>query len=62
MVLGRITDLTVIRGGVTEEGCAMLVNQEASRVVYKNNYSFGVKIFNIYMVRFRNPVFLTKSY
>ncbi|RAQ71831.1 beta-galactosidase [Aspergillus flavus] len=36
-------------GGVTEEGCAMLVNQEASRVVYKNNYSFGVKIFNIYM-------------
>ncbi|KAE8380239.1 glycoside hydrolase superfamily [Aspergillus bertholletiae] len=36
-------------GGVTEEGCAMLVNHEASRVVYKNNYSFGVKIFNIYM-------------
>ncbi|PIG88964.1 beta-galactosidase [Aspergillus arachidicola] len=36
-------------GGVTEEGCAMLVNHEASRVVYKNSYSFGVKIFNIYM-------------
>jgi hypothetical protein len=30
--------------------CGQLVNEEAARVVYKNNYSFGVKIFNIYMV------------
>ncbi|KKY15881.1 putative beta-galactosidase e [Phaeomoniella chlamydospora] len=36
-------------GGVTEEGCAILVNNEAVRVVYKNNYSFGVKVFNVYM-------------
>ncbi|GFG08426.1 probable beta-galactosidase E [Aspergillus lentulus] len=36
-------------GGVTEDGCAILVNNEAVRVVYKNNYGFGVKVFNIYM-------------
>ncbi|KAJ5612956.1 hypothetical protein N7510_006150 [Penicillium lagena] len=36
-------------GGVAEEMCAELINEEAIRVVYKNNYSFGVKIFNIYM-------------
>lgn len=30
--------------------CAALVNMEAARVVYKNNYSFGAKLFNIYMV------------
>jgi hypothetical protein len=43
--------LTEHRGGVAEEMCADLVNAEAARVVYKNNYSFGVKLFNIYMVR-----------
>ncbi|KAJ5706029.1 hypothetical protein N7536_001718 [Penicillium majusculum] len=36
-------------GGVVQEMCGQLVNEEAARVVYKNNYSFGVKIFNIYM-------------
>ncbi|KAJ5951939.1 uncharacterized protein N7479_010352 [Penicillium vulpinum] len=36
-------------GGVTQDMCGQLVNEEAVRVVYKNNYSFGVKIFNIYM-------------
>ncbi|KAJ5177637.1 uncharacterized protein N7500_000336 [Penicillium coprophilum] len=36
-------------GGVLQEMCNELVNEEAVRVVYKNNYSFGVKIFNIYM-------------
>ncbi|PCG90900.1 Glycoside hydrolase, family 35 [Penicillium occitanis (nom. inval.)] len=36
-------------GGVVEEMCAALVNMEAARVVYKNNYSFGAKLFNIYM-------------
>ncbi|KAH8817367.1 glycoside hydrolase superfamily [Xylogone sp. PMI_703] len=36
-------------GGVTEDQCAILVNEEAERVVYKNNYAFGVTIFNIYM-------------
>lgn len=34
-----------------EDKCAALVNEEALRVLYKNNYGFGVKIFNIYMVR-----------
>lgn len=43
--------LTRHRGGVAEEKCGELVNAEAARVVYKNNYSFGVKLFNIYMVR-----------
>ncbi|KAH1899942.1 hypothetical protein KXW02_008286 [Aspergillus fumigatus] len=36
-------------GGVTEDGCAILVNNEAVRVVYKKNYGFGVRVFNIYM-------------
>lgn len=42
---------TVHRGGVVEEKCGELVNAEAARVAHKNKYSFGVKIFNIYMVR-----------
>lgn len=42
---------TIHRGGVIQDKCGELVNAEAARVVYKNNYSFGVKIFNIYMVR-----------
>ncbi|KAJ5082234.1 hypothetical protein N7532_011277 [Penicillium argentinense] len=42
-------DLLRNREGVVEEKCAELVNEEAVRVVYKNNYGFGVKIFNIYM-------------
>lgn len=40
----------ITRGGVTEDGCAILVNNEAVRVVYKKNYGFGVRVFNIYMV------------
>ncbi|GLI78126.1 hypothetical protein PoHVEF18_006428 [Penicillium ochrochloron] len=36
-------------GGVVQDKCGELVNAEAARVVYKNNHSFGVKIFNIYM-------------
>jgi hypothetical protein len=39
------------RGGVNQELCGVLVNEEAERVVYKNNYSFGAKLLNIYMVR-----------
>jgi hypothetical protein len=35
---------------VGEDQCAVLVNNDAVRVQYKNNYSFGVKIFNSYMV------------
>ena len=35
--------------GVNQDMCNALVNEEAARVVYKNNYSFGVKLFNIYM-------------
>jgi hypothetical protein len=50
-LIKAITDI-ITRGGVTEDGCAILVNNEAVRVVYKNNYGFGVKIFNIYMVRY----------
>jgi hypothetical protein len=38
-------------GTVNQEGCNALVNQESVRVLWKNNYSFGIKIFNIYMVR-----------
>ncbi|KAF2199152.1 hypothetical protein GQ43DRAFT_433640 [Delitschia confertaspora ATCC 74209] len=36
-------------GGGSPDQCAALVNEQAVRVVYKNNYSFGVKLFNIYM-------------
>ncbi|CRG86364.1 hypothetical protein PISL3812_03370 [Talaromyces islandicus] len=36
-------------GGVNQEECAILVNEEAERVVYKNNYAFHAAIFNIYM-------------
>ena len=34
--------------GFTE--CTTLLNQEFERVFYKNDYSFGVTLFNIYMV------------
>ncbi|RDW74825.1 beta-galactosidase-1 [Coleophoma cylindrospora] len=37
-------------GGVGEDQCAILVNNDAIRVQYKNNYSFGVTIFNSYMI------------
>ncbi|KAJ5242615.1 uncharacterized protein N7469_000942 [Penicillium citrinum] len=43
---GRVADA---REGITEEKCAELVNEKATRIVYKNNYGFGVKLFNIYM-------------
>ncbi|KUI73723.1 putative beta-galactosidase E [Cytospora mali] len=36
-------------GSVGQDMCAALVGPEALRVFYKNNYSFGVKIMNIYM-------------
>ena len=36
-------------GGVSQDMCGALVGPETVRVVYKNNYSFGVKLFNIYM-------------
>ncbi|QKX57235.1 uncharacterized protein TRUGW13939_04343 [Talaromyces rugulosus] len=37
-------------GGVNQDKCAILVNEEAERVVYKNNYAFHAAIFNIYMI------------
>ncbi|KUJ19279.1 putative beta-galactosidase E [Mollisia scopiformis] len=37
-------------GGVGEDMCAILVNNEGVRVLFKNNYSFGVTIFNTYMI------------
>lgn len=37
-------------GGVGEDRCAILVNNEGVRVIFKNNYSFGVTIFNTYMI------------
>ncbi|CZR61388.1 probable beta-galactosidase [Phialocephala subalpina] len=37
-------------GGVGEDMCAILVNNEGIRVLFKNNYSFGVTIFNTYMI------------
>ncbi|KAJ6184831.1 hypothetical protein N7519_006132 [Penicillium mononematosum] len=39
----------IILGEGVQDMCDQLVNEEAVTVVYKNNYSFGVKIFNIYM-------------
>lgn len=37
-------------GSVNQDGCNALVNQESVRVLWKNNYSFAIKMFNIYMV------------
>ncbi|OQE32507.1 hypothetical protein PENFLA_c001G03164 [Penicillium flavigenum] len=39
----------LVRDGVVQDMCSQLVNKEAVRVVYKNIYTLGVKIFNIYM-------------
>ncbi|KAL2851105.1 beta-galactosidase extracellular [Aspergillus pseudoustus] len=36
-------------GGYGFDECAKLVNHEFERVFYKNNFAFGVKIFNLYM-------------
>ncbi|KFY87587.1 hypothetical protein V500_06879 [Pseudogymnoascus sp. VKM F-4518 (FW-2643)] len=36
-------------GGWPIEKCAELVNQEAERVLYKNNYAAGISIMNLYM-------------
>ncbi|KAF2472055.1 uncharacterized protein BDR25DRAFT_366810 [Lindgomyces ingoldianus] len=36
-------------GGPGWDKCSTLVNEEFERVFYKNNYAFGVTIFNIYM-------------
>ncbi|KAI1211906.1 glycoside hydrolase family 35 protein [Annulohypoxylon truncatum] len=36
-------------GSVNADACNALVNQESVRVLWKNNYSFAIKIFNIYM-------------
>jgi hypothetical protein len=37
-------------GGVGFDKCLSLVNSEFERVYYKNNYGFGLSIFNIYMI------------
>ncbi|KAI1483335.1 glycoside hydrolase family 35 protein [Daldinia eschscholtzii] len=36
-------------GNVNADACNALINQEAVRVLWKNNYSFAIKIFNVYM-------------
>lgn len=36
-------------GSVNQDMCNALVNEESVRVLFKNNYSFGVKLMNIYM-------------
>ncbi|OBT75836.1 hypothetical protein VF21_04385 [Pseudogymnoascus sp. 05NY08] len=36
-------------GGWPIDRCAELVNQEAERVLYKNNYAAGISIMNLYM-------------
>ncbi|KAJ5804469.1 uncharacterized protein N7518_000772 [Penicillium psychrosexuale] len=41
----------LVKDGLVQDMYGRLVNEEAVRVVYKNNYNFGVKIFNIYMTR-----------
>ncbi|RAL65137.1 hypothetical protein DID88_001243 [Monilinia fructigena] len=37
-------------GGVGEDRCAMLTNNDAIKVQFKNTYSFAVAIFNVYMI------------
>ncbi|KAF2496105.1 hypothetical protein BU16DRAFT_560944 [Lophium mytilinum] len=37
-------------GGLGFDQCSVLLNHEFERVFYKNDYSFGVTIFNIYMI------------
>ncbi|KAF7912608.1 uncharacterized protein EAF01_001629 [Botrytis porri] len=37
-------------GGVGEDRCAILTNNGATKVQFKNTYSFGVAIFNVYMI------------
>ncbi|KAK4938249.1 hypothetical protein LTR66_015108, partial [Elasticomyces elasticus] len=37
-------------GGLGFTQCAELLNEQFERVFYKNDYSFGVTIFNIYMI------------
>jgi hypothetical protein len=39
------------RAGTGLEGCASLTNHEYERLFFKNDFSFGVTILNIYMVR-----------
>ena len=41
-------------GGSTYANCTILLNQEFERVFYKNDMSFGVTIFSIYMVSLGN--------
>ncbi|KAI0402590.1 glycoside hydrolase family 35 protein [Xylaria palmicola] len=36
-------------GGPGLEGCAVMANHEFERIFYKNTFSFGIKLFNIYM-------------
>ncbi|KAI8950852.1 glycoside hydrolase family 35 protein [Xylaria longipes] len=36
-------------GGPGLEGCAIVTNHEFERIFYKNTFSFGIKLFNIYM-------------
>lgn len=37
-------------GTISQDGCNALVNQESVRVLWKNNYSFAIKLFNVYMI------------
>lgn len=37
-------------GGSTFANCTILLNEQFERVFYENNFSFGVSIFNVYMV------------
>ena len=37
-------------GGVGEDLCNAFINDRAVRILFKNNYSFGVKLFNVYMM------------
>ncbi|KAI0971732.1 glycoside hydrolase family 35 protein [Xylaria arbuscula] len=36
-------------GGPGLEGCAVMANHEFERIFYKNTFSFGIRLFNIYM-------------
>ncbi|KAJ2980248.1 hypothetical protein NUW58_g6995 [Xylaria curta] len=36
-------------GGPGLEGCAVMTNHEFERIFFKNTFSFGIKLFNVYM-------------
>jgi hypothetical protein len=48
-------------GGSGGDGCAMFLNAEFERVFNKDDFSFGVKILNLYMVVLPSVSFLAQA-